>query len=396
MADYPTLAATLAALAATETDPTGTEDAAKLNDAIVQTRVWLGDFLAVGFNSDGTLKSGAFGASTFPAGSIRGSNSVGDVQREILQGSIRTIDIADAMITAAKIADGAVTAAKFGDGSIATAKLADQAVTAAKIALATITSSLLANAAVGTAQIADSAVSTAKLNDGAVSTAKIAGRGVDGSRLPECPIGYILVGGNTVNGITNSVAPKKLSGILAINEEGVVSMNTVADGASAFAVVVEKYSSGTSGGTATAGWNTRGSGTGGILPWSVEKDTVGLININGEKIEVKQDGVYLLDISCPAFDCNAHQIKVTIKKDADSVDTETLLGSSEFSVNSTAVQSRSFVRSVVSFSGSTTTVFPYIKIEHYVQTTKATVGMGRAVAGGVSEMYSIVSLLKLF
>lgn len=401
MADYPVLAPTLAALAATETDPTGAESADKLNDSIVQTRIWLGDFLAVALANDGKLKPDAFGGSSIPAGVVRGSNPVGDVQREILQLSIRAIDIADGQITAAKLAAGAIATAAIADLSITTAKLAEDAVTASKIADGTLVAALFANGSVTTAAIADIAVTTGKLADKAVITAKINDRAVTGDKLPACPVGYIYVGGNVVNGIADSVVPKKVSGIMSVSADGVFSLNTTAEGAAAFALVAEKAATGVDGAQATANaWIKRGNtAIPSMPPWSIEKDTSGLVNVNGTRIEVKQDGTYLLEVSAPARCVTSHQIKAVIRKDGDSVDTETIYGTSEHTGATTNVTTRSFLRTIVSFSGATSTVFPYFEIEHFAEAANAGHSMGKAVAGANHQgpnYYAIVSILKLF
>ena len=211
MATYPTLAATLSALAATETDPTGAESADKLNDAVVQTRVWLGDFLGQIFTDTGVLKPYAIDGTVIPAGTIRGSNPVGDVQREILQRSIRAIDITLLAITEAEIANLTITGAKIASGTITSDKLAASVFNANALASASVTGDKIAGAAIQSGHIQDLAVTTGKLAAGAVTTEKIQARAADGTKLPAGLAGTILVGGNTVNGVGDSFAPKVMS-----------------------------------------------------------------------------------------------------------------------------------------------------------------------------------------
>ena len=97
MADYPILAPTLAALQGVKDLPQGTEDPAKLDDVDRQTRNWIYDFLSIYIDTNtGKIKSSAFGIGTsFPAGVIRGTNPVDSSQREIAQGTVGTLDLAD-------------------------------------------------------------------------------------------------------------------------------------------------------------------------------------------------------------------------------------------------------------------------------------------------------------
>ena len=75
--------------------------------------------------------------------------------RDYKSQTIKTAQIADAAVTAAKLTDGAVTSAKIADGTI----------TAADLAANSVTSNKIADGAVGTADLAAKAVTTAKLGD---------------------------------------------------------------------------------------------------------------------------------------------------------------------------------------------------------------------------------------
>jgi hypothetical protein len=396
MATYPTLSPTLSALAATELDPTGAESADKLNDAIVQTRVWLGDFLGQIFTDTGVLKPYAIDGTVIPAGTIRGSNPVGDVQREILQRSVRAIDITLLAITAAEIADLTITGAKIAPATITADKLVVGAFSAASLATASVTGDKIAGAAIDTGHLRDLIVTTGKIANLHVTGEKIAERAAAGSKLPVGTAGMILVGGNTVGGVAECFAPKTMSGAATINADGVVSLLPSGE-ASAFAIVGEVAASGTNGGSSTAvTWHTRGASP--ANPWSKITDLSDMLNINGSKIEFKQDGTYRVTISCPAYSAGGHKTRITVKKDANSSDTEDFIGTAEYSHTTDATQTRSVVDCIIVTSGATSTLRPYLEVFHYTVNTQANTGLGRAVstAGPTSnEIYASVTVFRL-
>ncbi len=404
MASYPTLSPTLTALAATETDPTGAEDAGKLNDAIVQTRVWLGDFLGQALSDTGKLLPYAIDGTVIPAGMIRGSNPVGDVQREILQRSIRAIDVTLASITTAEIALATIVAANIADGAITEAKLAAGAFSASKIGTAAITGDKIHSLAIETNHLKDGAVATAKIADEAVTAAKIAKRGATGVRLPTGTVGQILVGGNTVDGEGSCFEAKTLTGVINVDADGVTTFNSDNTDASAFAIVAESgRSSGSNGGkvatSGSGGWYLRGANVAeasGSGAWIIEKDPANLVNINGSKIEFKQNGSYRLVLSAPCYARAGHMLRATVKKDAIAADTEVFYGTSEFASLSNLVQTRSQMEIIVTFSGATDTLFPYITVDHWIDAgTGTNTDLGRATGPGVNERYAVVSVFKL-
>ena len=397
MATYATLAATLAAMAATETDPTGAEDAAKLNDALVQTRVWLGDILSLAFEDNMKLKAYAIDGAVIPAGTVRGSNPVGDVEREIDQRSIRYIDIALATITTAEIAANTIAATNIADGAITEAKIATGAFSTSKIATQAITGDKIAALAVDTANLKDSAITTPKLADQAVTTAKITQRAAAGKVLPVGTAGQLLVGGNTVDGVASCFEAKTISGVINMTADGVTTFNSDSTDATAFAIVAEVAAQGTSAGGASATtWNARGDLA--KTPWSIVKDPADMINLNGTKIEFKQNGSYRIVVSAPAYSTGGHKMRMIVKKDAIAADTEIVYGTSEYSHAAGSVQTRSTLEGIVTFSGATDTLYPYITVDHFTVAAQATNGLGlfvSAVAGAGTEQYCVVSVFKL-
>lgn len=395
MASYPILAANLTALNATKNDPTGAESADKLDDALVQTRNFIYDFLSVPFNADGTLKTGAF--SSMPAGTIQGSNPVGSVERQIDQRSIQAIDIALAVITSAELADNAVTTAKIAADAVTAAKLADSAVETANITAAAVTTAKIADSAVTAPKILDATVVAAKLAVDSVTGPKIVNRVVDGTKLPACPVGFILVGGATVNGIPDCVTPQRMGGAFSIAADGTVSLAADIGDTTGFAIISEVAANGVAGGKSSANtWNPRGSGVNDCPAWTKITDGADMININGTKIEFKVNGVYRVFVSAPAQNINGHMVRVTVKKDAIATDTAIKYGSSEYAPNGHVT--RSFVDVVLAFSGATETLFPYITVDHWTDGANggSAGALGKAVgATGATEQYAIVEVFKL-
>jgi hypothetical protein len=408
MADYPILAATLAALNGTKSDPAGTEDCAKIDDCLRQTRTWMYDFLSVPFNSDGTLKATAFGdSSAFPAGCIRGTNPVGGAQREILQASILAADLATDAVETAKIKDLNVTTAKINDLAVTTGKLADSAVTAAKIADGTITAAKLASLSIAAGLLATDSVTTAKIADNNVTSAKIPAAGIAGDRLVSGTVGQILVGGNTVNGQANSFAPKTASGAVTVDADGVFSFS-LGGQSTAYAVVAEVANRNTNGGTGNNGVGIRGSGADGLNNWTLVDGSSSLVSVlpSDGHIYIKQDGVYLVSISAPAHGVDGHKISVDVQPDAtDTLTVNTRHGSSEFSA--AGVTSRSHCQFLMTIINTTDVNFASVYIRHIRQNAAATAAhsFGRpanldsngSTAGGddLSEIFAIVSVLKL-
>lgn len=396
MADYPILAATLAAMGGTKNDPAGTEVSSKIDDALRQTRNWVFDYLSVYFDANG-LKSTAFGTNTLATGFVRGTNPADfspTGQREILQASVTHLDLRDDAVITAKIAALAVTAAKIANGTITATQLADLAVTAAKIADLTIVAGKIANGAISTDKLADLAVTAAKFADATITAAKIAQNAIAGDRLVLVPAGYMLVGGNVVNGVSGCAAPKEITGAIKIDANGVTTLQGAAGGMS-FVHIVERANTNVAGGTATATtWNQRGANP--ANPWNIIEDTLGnTVAISGEKILVKQNGTYLVQVSSPATGtADRHRIRATIKADGNSGTIITRYGTNENTVAN--VSTRSTLNFIQTFVNATDPTFPYFSIEHWVAVTQATNGLGIAAnIAGLSEEYATVQLVKL-
>lgn len=396
MADYPILAATLAAMAATENDPAGSEDAAKIDDCLRQTRNWLGDFLTVAHNNDGSLKASALTAIT--SGLIRGTNPVGLVQREILQASILSQDLADNAVTTAKINDLAVTTGKINDLAVTAAKIANATITGAKLVAGTITSTQLGAGAVANSNLAANAVAAANIQDATITGAKVVQNGINGDRLPSAAEGFLLVGGNTVNAVANSLAPKQITGAISIDSDGVSVIN-LGSANTAYAVIQETAASGSNGGNPGGGagaYSTRG--TSGFNSWNVVSDPAGFSGQNAGNVLLKKDGIYLVHVSAPGYDCGKHRIKVTAYPDAADVDvTNTYYGTSEKNDKTEPTTTRSHLSFLMAVENTTDVLHAKFIVQHWFEalaTTAAQTG-GFPATSGDTEVFAEVTILRL-
>jgi hypothetical protein len=77
---------------------------------------------------------------------------------DIVDGQVKTADLASAAVTNGKLGNNAVTGAKVSDGSLASGDLAGSAVTSSKLADSSVTQAKLNSNAVTSAKIADGSV----------------------------------------------------------------------------------------------------------------------------------------------------------------------------------------------------------------------------------------------
>lgn len=180
---------------------------------------------------------------------------------------IKTADITDSAISAAKIASSAVTEAKIANLAITAAKVADNAITTTKIADAAIAAGKIAAGAVGTttitdlaitaekvaalainaSKLADNAVTNAKLDALAVTEAKIASGAISADKIAASAVTEAKIATNAITAVkiavgaitdvkiaAGAVTADKVAD-LAINEakiaENAVTVGKVADGA---------------------------------------------------------------------------------------------------------------------------------------------------------------------
>jgi hypothetical protein len=106
------------------------------------------------------------------------------VATEHLQdGAVTTEKIASASVDASKLTNTSVTLAKLSANSVDTSKLVDEAVTMAKLAEDSVDGSKIVDGSVGAGDLANSAVISMKLADGAVTQEKLAVNSVGTSQI---------------------------------------------------------------------------------------------------------------------------------------------------------------------------------------------------------------------
>ena len=143
---------------------------------------------------------------------------------QYVDGSIDTIHIASAQVTADKIGTSAVTTAKINadaitsakiadeqidsehyvDGSIDTAHIADSQITVAKMAANSVDSDQYVDGSIDTAHIADSQITSAKIVDGAIVNADInASAAIDATKIHDGAVSNAEFA--YVNGVTSAI-----------------------------------------------------------------------------------------------------------------------------------------------------------------------------------------------
>lgn len=93
--------------------------------------------------------------------------------REILDGTIVTVDLADNAVTLAKMADNSVGTAELIDSSVTLAKMADASVGTVELVDSSVTLAKMADNSVGTTELVDNAVTLAKMADASVGTVEL-------------------------------------------------------------------------------------------------------------------------------------------------------------------------------------------------------------------------------
>ena len=145
-----------------------------------------------------------------------------------------------------------------------------------------------------------------------------------------------------------------------------------------YAIIGDQKSSTTAGGTFTSGaWRTRDLNT-------EISDPDGIVSISNNQFTLAA-GTYLIKASAPGHRVNAHMIRLYNDTDSATV----VHGTSEWSHNSYATTTRSFLSTRFTISG--TKVF---EIQHRCSTTYNTIGYGRVSTFGNTETFTLVEIYK--
>lgn len=374
MASYPLTPTALSTIV--ETDPGDLEVASKLGEALRQTRTIVKNLLTVIMNDDGTLKSVAL----LSANSVTSSaiNAAAVITAKLADLAVSSAKLADLAVTSGKITDLAVITAKLNDLAVITGKLADLAVTTGKVADKAITSAKLAN---DNATDANRAVQPDHVRDSAIIERTIANLAVSAAKLKSAGNKFMYIdNGSAVQllevdqtgDMVADIASGKLKFSYPVGKGGLLS---------AAAFMVERGGANANAGTATGNaFNVRPSGAGAGSTDFVEiYDPVGLIDFvvvndsgNKKRIKFNQAGSYYIEAAATAYRCNDHFIRLVDKTASPEV---VLFESIPFSTDSTVTVMNTTV-------GSGVITIPadnhLVQLEHWVQTTRATDGLGRS------------------
>lgn len=371
MADYPTTPVALSTI--DETTPTQLEDAAKLGDAVRQTRSVFKALLALIMNDTGTLIPTIITAV--------GDGSVGT--NALLDGSVTTPKLAVNAVTTVKITDLNVTTNKINDLAVTTGKLADTAVTTAKITDANITTAKIANDAVDTTKLKDDAVVDANravtsdhIRDSAITSAKVLDKAITPAKVSNIGAAKLLVGDGTgviaasIGGaVTASLIGTTLTFVNAAAGAG-VSLAT--------AIISEKSAANGDGGSATgAAWDARPVGdSAGVL--TEEADPANIVSIVSGKVQFAKAGDYAVALYCSAYSVGLHVARLKL------VATAAILFETAPVSAPSGVMSQCYAEGIITIPSDG----GQVQIEHWTELAKATNGFGlHAGIVGVSNRF---------
>lgn len=108
-------------------------------------------------------------------------NSVRSAQ--IVDGTVRTIDLHDNAVTSAKVADQTLTANDLGPDSVGSEEIAENAVGSSEVAPDSLTANDLAANSVGSSEVADNSLSADDLGPNSVGSSEIQAASVRASEL---------------------------------------------------------------------------------------------------------------------------------------------------------------------------------------------------------------------
>lgn len=378
MADYPLTPLLLSTI--DELTPTQLEDAAKIGDAMRQTRHIIKNLLEIIMNDDGTLKASA----------VTGVGSASVTTAMIIDLAVTTAKLADLSVTTGKLADAAVTTIKIADLAVQTAKLNDLAVTTAKLNDLAVSTAKVIDKAITSAKLANDAITDANravsadhIKDNAVITRTIANLAATPDKLSNIGANKLLVGngsGVIAADIGGSVSAQLVGTTLSFTLAGEGSLTL------ATAVVAERAAFSAAGGSSTAAtWVERpAADSGGILV--EEDDPVGIVSLTGSKINVRDAGQYLVTLVAMGYSCGTHIARLK------NFTTGAILLETAAAAAPAGVMNACFGIGVITVAAAGN----QLTIEHQTELTKATNGFGLPHGiSGVNNRYFFLQVTKV-
>jgi hypothetical protein len=117
------------------------------------------------------------------AGSAFAAKTASVSSRQIVDGTVRTVDLRDNAVTSPKIADATVTAADLGADSVNTDEIAENAVASPEVAPDSLTAGDLAANSVASSEVADQSLSQNDLGPDSVGSSEIQAGAIRSSEL---------------------------------------------------------------------------------------------------------------------------------------------------------------------------------------------------------------------
>jgi hypothetical protein len=117
------------------------------------------------------------------AGSAFAAKTAGISSRQIVDGTVRTVDLRDNAVTSPKIANATVTADDLGTNSVGTDEIAENAVASSKVAPDSLTAGDLAPNSVTSSEVADQSLTAEDLGPDSVGSSELQAGSVRASEL---------------------------------------------------------------------------------------------------------------------------------------------------------------------------------------------------------------------
>lgn len=296
--------------------------------------------------------------------------------------SVATIEVVRAgVLTASTVADGAITTAKIEDSAVTTAKIADDAVTSAKIA----TGAVVADGIGFDVDDLDDSATTNKFTT-AADISKLAGIEAgadvtDGTNVEAA--GAVMESGTTLAGVGWFLDEDDMfsnSSTKAASQQSIKQYAERNVGRAPDIILQDQKSSGTNGGSASAGMNIRDLNT-------EVRDVNGDCSLSSNQFTLTA-GTYYIEAVAPAFRCGAHQIYIYNTTDTSNI---SIVGRHGWSGTGNDYANTDSILSGVFTIGSSKA----LELRHDVQTAKTTNGLGVGSSAGITTAFSEIRIWRL-